>query len=114
MASADVIVPPIVVVEGLDVSFFRTTEAVEDHFEAWFPALAEHHAFDSEGRALELAPRGSETVLIARDVEPAHAGELIDLLRDWLPMAGAPVADVEQLSLAELVTHALVLEGYTG
>jgi hypothetical protein len=109
-----VIVPPIVVFEGLDASFFRTKEAVEEHFEAPLPGNDGYVAFDSEGRKLELASRGAGTALSAKEADPSGAGELVDLLRDWLPLAGEPLADLQPLSLDELVSHAIVLAGYTG
>ena len=107
------LVPPIVIAEGRDVSFYQSERDVSRHIEQWFPATADYRAFDSEGRRLVLVAKEASVVALATETEPSHADELVTLLRHWLPLVGVPVADGERLALAELVGKATGRVGFT-
>jgi len=111
--------PPLVVAEGWDITFFSSETALNWHLEPWFPSKVEYRAYDSEGRKLELSvdrekiPRRwfrdttRERIMVrAVENEPGHVGELADFLTEWLPMIGAPKPP-PNTPLAELLRVAL-------
>lgn len=108
------VVPPIVVSEGWDVSFFASEEAVDKELEPWYPSDAEYRAFDSEGRKLELTvrkvviprrliwDRKYEVVGVrAKETAARHADDLARLLREWLRVIGEAEAPANA-TLSEL------------
>ena len=130
-ADTSSIVPPVVVAEGWDVEFFRSEEDVLSYIEPWFPSGVEYRAFDSEGRRLELVAEPplrrrrllgligvddahrSALLLRAVETQPSGAGELVALLREWLPMVGAPREGLAELTLDELLGEAIERAGFT-
>jgi hypothetical protein len=112
-------VPPLVLADGWDVSFYGSEEAINRQIEPWFPEDVEYRAYDSEGRKLELSverevvarrwlwDKTRERIAVrAVESEPRHARELAELLAQWLPMVGAspPPADT---TLDELLRQAV-------
>jgi len=106
-------VPPLIVAEGLDVSFFSSQDAINRTLEPWFASEA-YRAFDGEGRQLKLVverrvtprrllPDRVDERLVLRSVEeePQHSGELADLLSAYLSAVSAPAAS--GTSLSELI-----------
>jgi hypothetical protein len=122
----EVIVPPIVLADGLDVSLYRSTEAVTRHLEPWLVEYEHGHlAYDSEGRELELSieretiPRRwlpdkkTERLIVrAAEAEPSHVGELAVLLAAGLTALGE--APPQDSSLSDLLAASLARLGYTG
>ncbi len=94
------IVPPIVVADGWDLTFYRAEEDVALDLEAWYPDEVGYRAFDSVGRRLELVA-GERVTVRALESAPTGAEELQALLREWLPMVGVePPEDADLLALA--------------
>jgi hypothetical protein len=130
-AETSSIVPPLVVAEGWDVEFFRSEDDVLSYHEPWFPSSVEYRAFDSEGRRLELVAEPpvrrrrllglisvddahkSTLLLRAAESQPSGAKELVALLREWLPMVGAPREGLAELTLDELLREAIERAGFT-
>ncbi|HEY6759802.1 MAG TPA: hypothetical protein VI318_09935 [Baekduia sp.] len=73
---------PIVVADGLDVTFHRSADDVGAYYEPWFPDSVEYRAFDAEGRRLELHADGA--TLAVRPAGDDGAEELATLLRETL------------------------------
>jgi hypothetical protein len=46
--------PPLLVAEGWDLTFFRSAESLAGYIESWFPPDVEYRAWDGVGRWLEL------------------------------------------------------------
>jgi hypothetical protein len=128
--SAEVIVPPIVVAEGLDLSFHRTPEDVVRQYEPWFPGDADYRAYDAEGRRLELVAdppvkskrligpirtdnaHESSLTVRATEAEPSGADEFAELLHRWLIELGERLEDPQRLTLRELLDRALAHAGF--
>ena len=97
------LVTPIVLADGLEVTFYS---AVED---VWFdvePLFVEHdyRLYDATGRRLQLVPDRSVRPL---EDAPTGADELAGLLRVWLPLAGVQVDDPDERPLPELLELAV-------
>ncbi|WCB93541.1 hypothetical protein DSM104299_02254 [Baekduia alba] len=110
----DGIVMPIVVAEGLDVTFHRSAGDVGAFYESWFPASVEHRAFDAEGRRLELYAEGTALMVRARDAAPGPEGaaELAQLLRELLRGRRDHDAMLDELTLAQLLDLAVARAGF--
>ena len=115
---------PLVVAEGLDVSFYASTDALEKHLEAIDVAEGIYSAFDAVGRRLSLGvtpPKrtrrrilgitfdtgpGLQFVIVERaEVDPHRSAELVTTLREYLA-AVDPEAQVQENSLEELIERA--------
>jgi hypothetical protein len=113
------IVPPLVVIEGVDtiraVHVFRSVAALDRFLEPWFPAEEAYRAYDSQGRKLMLTLEDESvrrrwrrdkayTHVSARlaESDPLHGAELATLLRRRLREAD-PTAATDNLSLRQLV-----------
>jgi hypothetical protein len=125
------IVPPVVVAEGLDLSFYRSTDDVVCEIEPWFPSEAEYRAFDSQGRRLGLfadppvTPKHligpiwtdnaqhSSLLVRATEGQPSGGEELAALLRAWLATVGTPLAVPDDLSLDELLAKGIERAGFS-
>jgi hypothetical protein len=112
-------VPPLLVAEDYDLTFFRSPEALSGYLEPWFVEI-EHHAWDGLGRPLELVvvepPEASGFLNRIRQEAPrievrlraATAGDdCARYLREWLPMVGGPTMPASA-SLPELLVQALL------
>jgi hypothetical protein len=124
IGEASAIVPPIVVAEHSDLSFFRSANGVSGYLEPWFPSSCDYRAFDSEGRRLELVaeppvvrrrvlgPIWSDNAhesslhIKAIEQEPSGVDELTSLLRDWLARVDPAFQPAEAASLEKLLARA--------
>jgi hypothetical protein len=121
--------PPIIVSEPGEVLIFRSTSEVEEYIE--WPDVYESRyiAYDSEGRLLKLlSPQGKKPTkfmgitsynvdepirIEPAEVEPGHAHELRELLREHLIHLGEPYESVLDLSLDELLAVAIRRIGFS-
>jgi hypothetical protein len=111
-------VPPLLVAEGDDLTFFRSQRALGSYIEPWFVDV-EHQAWDGLGRRLNLVvvePRPGAGLLkrahpyveagFARK-DAAPDGGCAMFLREWLPRVGGPDMP-PSASLSELLVQALL------
>ena len=94
---------PIVLADGLDVTFYSDADDV------WFdlePVFVEedYRLYDATGRRLQLVPDRSVRPL---EDTPTGADELAGLLRVWLPVAGVDAAGLDRRTLPELLDLAV-------
>lgn len=94
---------PLVLADGLDVTFYSAVEDVWFDVEPWF-VERDYRLYDATGRRLRLVP--DESVRPLEDT-PTGADELAGLLRVWLPLAGAEVDDPDARTLPELIDLAV-------
>jgi hypothetical protein len=124
IVEAPTIVPPIVVAEDSDLSFFRSVNDVLSYLEPWFPSSCSYRAFDSQGRRLELfaeppvvtrrvlgpiwTDNAHESSLHIRAIEeePSGVDELTTMLRDWLARVDPSFQPAEDPSLEALLARA--------
>ena len=108
------LVTPIVLADGLDVTFYSDVDDVWFDVEPFF-VEQDYRLYDATGRRLQLVPDRS---VRPREDTPTGADELAGLLRVWLPLAGVQAADLDRRSLPELlelaVEHAGTWEPYVG
>ena len=97
------LVTPIVLADGLDVTFYSDADDVWFDLEPWF-VEEDYRLYDATGRRLRLIP--DESVRPLEDA-PTGADELAGLLRVWLPLAGAKVDDPDDRTLPELLELAV-------
>jgi hypothetical protein len=97
------LVTPIVLADGLDVTFYSDPDDVWFDLEPWF-VEEDYRLYDATGRRLRLIP--DESVRPLEDA-PTGADELAGLLRVWLPLAGAKVDDPDDRTLPELLELAV-------
>jgi hypothetical protein len=98
---------PIVLADGLDVTFYS---AVDDVWFAVEPNFVEedYRLYDATGRRLQLVPDRSVRPL---EDAPTGADELAGLLRVWLPLAGVTLDEPEARALPELLDLAVERAG---
>ena len=101
------LVTPLVLADGLDITFYSAVEDVWFDVEPWF-VERDYRLYDATGRRLRLVP--DESVRPLEDV-PTGAHELAGLLRVWLPLAGVEVDDPEARTLPELLELAVERAG---
>jgi hypothetical protein len=97
------LVTPIVLADGLDVTFYSDVDDVWFDVEPFF-VEQDYRLYDATGRRLQLVPDRSVRPL--EDV-PTGGDELAGLLRVWLPLAGAEVDDPDARTLPELLELAV-------
>jgi hypothetical protein len=97
------LVTPLVLADGLDVTFYSAVEDVWFDVEPWF-VEQDYRLYDATGRRLQLVP--DESVRPLEDT-PTGADELAGLLRVWLPLAGVRVDDPDARTLPELLELAV-------
>ncbi len=95
---------PIVLADGLDVTFYSTVDDVWLDVEPFF-VEEDYRLYDAGGRRLELVPDYSVRPL---EDTPTGAEELAGLLRIWLPLVGVDVPDLDRRGLPELLDLAVV------
>jgi len=95
---------PIVLADGLDVTFYS---AVEDVWLDVEPSFVEqdYRLYDAHGRRLELV--AADYSVRPLEDTPTGAEELAGLLRVWLPLVGADVSDLDRRTLPELLDLAV-------
>jgi hypothetical protein len=114
---------PLVVAEGLDVSFYASVDRLEKHLEAIDVNEGIYVSYDAAGRHLKLgvtpakktrkifgltfgATPGLQFVVVeSAEAEPRHATELETLLREYLA-AVEPGGQIEGGSLRALMARA--------
>lgn len=115
-------VPPLLVAEGYDLTFFRSQQDLGGYLEPWFVEV-EHQAWDGLGRPLELVvvePDAPASGLLKRIRHPApqiearlggptsHTnGDCATYLREWLLKVGGPEMP-PSASLSELLVQGLL------
>lgn len=123
------LVPPIVVIEGHDFMFYASVDALRADIEPWYPSSVEYHAFDSDGRRVELwadppikqrrivgpiwtdNAHKSRLLVRATEAEPSHADELAERLRETVLAGDASREDVEASCLKDLLLRAIERHG---
>jgi hypothetical protein len=91
-----------VIADDLDLSFFATKEAAESYMEAIDVSNGVYVGYDSEGRILNIRPKGQNSEIEVAEESPSHTEELCTLLSRWLDAIGKP-ADLRDLrSLLEI------------
>jgi hypothetical protein len=111
-------VPPIVIAEGMDVDFFRTTEGVGRYIEPWAVTDPCFVAYDGEGRRLDLVIERHvkhrkwlpdlkfEVVGVhLQEGEPSHVDELRALLSRFCAEVGIPTSANDSL---DRLFHAII------
>jgi hypothetical protein len=101
------LVTPLVLADGLDVTFYSAVEDVWFDVEPWF-VEEDYRLYDATGRRLRLVP--DQSVRPLEDI-PTGADELAGLLRVWLPLAGVNLDDPDALTLPELLDLAVERAG---
>ena len=94
---------PIVLADGLDVTFYSAVDDVWLDVEPWF-VEQDYRLYDATGRRLELVADSSVRPL---EDTPSGAEELAGLLRVWLPLVGVEAAGLDDRSLPELLDLAV-------
>jgi hypothetical protein len=97
------LVTPLVLADGLDVTFYSAVEDVWFDVEPWF-VEQDYRLYDATGRRLRLVPDQSVRPL---EDTPTGADELAGLLRVWLPLVGVELDDPDALTLPELLELAV-------
>jgi hypothetical protein len=101
------LVTPLVLADGLDVTFYSAVDDVWFDVEPWF-VEEDYRLYDATGRRLQLIPDRS-----VRPVEetPTGADELAGLLRVWLPLVGVELDEPDARTLPELLDLAVERAG---
>ncbi len=94
---------PIVLADGLDVTFYSAVEDVWLDVEPWF-VEEDYRLYDANGRRLQLVAGHSVRPL---EETPTGADELAGLLRVWLPLVGVDAAGLDRRALPELLDLAV-------
>jgi hypothetical protein len=97
------LVTPLVLADGLDVTFYSAVDDVWYDVEPWF-VEQDYRLYDATGRRLQLIPDRSVRPL---EDAPAGADELAGLLRVWLPLAGVELDQPDRRTLPELLDLAV-------
>jgi hypothetical protein len=100
------LVTPLVLADGLDVTFYSAVEDVWFDVEPWF-VEENYHLYDATGRRLELVADDLDYFVRPLEDVPTGADELAGLLRVWLPLVGAEVAEPDRRMLPELLEIAV-------
>ena len=82
---------PIIVAEGLDISFFQTVEDAERSLEPWWVEENLGKVYDAQGRLLRLQAGDRRVSILSWGIEPTHAEELKSLLREFLKVTNDSV-----------------------
>jgi hypothetical protein len=98
------LVTPLVLADGLDVTFYSEVEDVWLDVEPFF-VEEDYRLYDATGRRLELV--ASDYSVRPLEDAPTGADELAGLLRVWLPLAGVDLPDLDRRALPELLDLAV-------
>lgn len=96
-------IPPIFLVEDLDVGIFISLEDAELQLEPFVVQQGRDVAYDAQGRPLRLETDGSRVRISLVHDEPTHAGDLTAILRQYLKEKNEPLADDPTCDLSSLV-----------
>jgi hypothetical protein len=106
--------PPIIVVEGLDVSFFPSPSAAAAALEGPDVIDGIYQAYDADGRRLVLKSAGGaadySAVVVVEESGVIESDALSQLLREYLAAAGQHVPP--RSSIAELVELGIATTGF--
>ena len=91
-----------IVAEGLDVNFFSNKEYAEKYYEAVDVAEGIFRGYDSDGRLLNITPRGQASEITIAENEPMHIEDLAKLLNEFLVAVGRTPEKDDIGSLLEL------------
>jgi hypothetical protein len=94
---------PIVLADGLDVTFYSAVDDVWFDVEPWF-VEQDYRLYDATGRRLQLIPDRAVRPL---EDAPTGADELAGLLRVWLPLVGVDLDEPDRRTLPELLDLAV-------
>jgi hypothetical protein len=97
---------PIVLADGLDLTFYAAVEDVWFDVEPW-QVEEDYRLYDATGRRLELVDADPDYLVRPLEDAPTGAEELAGLLRMWLPLAGAEVEEPDRRTLPELLAVAV-------
>ena len=81
-------IPPIFVIDGLDVGVFKSIEEAVLQLEPLDVDRGEYSAYDAQGRLLKLVVDGARVTAQLAESEASHARELSALLREFLEAMG--------------------------
>ena len=101
------LVTPLVLADGLDVTFYSDVDDVWFDVEPFF-VEEDYRLYDATGRRLQLVP---DRWVRPLEETPTGADELAGLLRVWLPLVGAEVEDPDERTLPELLELAVEYAG---
>ena len=101
------LVTPLVLADGLDVTFYSDVDDVWFDVEPFF-VEQDYRLYDATGRRLQLVP--DRRVRPLEDT-PTGADELAGLLRIWLPLVGVDAAGLDRRTLPELLDLAVARAG---
>lgn len=96
-------IPPIFIVDGLDVGVFASVDDTVLQLEAVDVNNGEYSSYDAEGRSLHLTTDGETVIAQLAEVKPSHVDELSTVLRDFLKAVGAEGVDDSSCDLKCLV-----------
>jgi hypothetical protein len=102
--------PPIIVDNFGDTIVFETVRAAESYLEPVDVQNSEYVGYDSEGHALRFSLNSNtdHVVITAQEGAPTAVEALRKILIDLLTFAtGSPRHQLEQMSVADLVTRSL-------
>ena len=94
---------PLVIAEGLDVTFYGSVQEAELHLEAEVVRRSDLAGYDAEGRPLQFETEGERVVVTAGESNSAHRQRLETLLRERLETAGWIRPGPTRYSLPELI-----------
>ena len=97
------IIPPIFIVEDLDVGVYASIHDVERHLEPIDIRNQEYVAYDAVGKLLRLGINGNRVTVLPAEHKPSHASKLKKTLCDFLKAIKKPVTDDQRRKLSLLV-----------
>jgi len=98
-------VPPIFIVEGLDVSVHDSVESAQRWLEPWWVEQKLGKVYDSVGTLLKLKITGKRVLILPGEQTAGHAKELESILRRFLKEIGEPIDDDLSCDLEYLVKY---------
>lgn len=116
--------PPLFVIEGLDISAYASSEALESHLEAIDVKNNIYLAYDSEGRLLTLGVYWKKTpiffgllnsdiervVIQSAEEEPKHENDLRNAIINNL--GDAMEENIQNMSLQQLIQKFIDIHGF--
>jgi hypothetical protein len=96
-------IPPIFVIDGLDVGIFASIDDAVLQLEPVDVQRAEYSAYYAQGRLLQLEVKGPRVMAYLAEANASHGEELSAALRLFLKAMGVMTADDPTCDLACLV-----------
>lgn len=85
-------VPPIFIIDDLDVCIFASLREVELHLEPDYLEGEPRTIYDSNGRLVRVEVKGNRVIASLAEEKPTHAAELETSLRAFLSAMSEPLA----------------------